>query len=129
MPRGNDSEAAASELADRFGQGAGNAEELIQAHDRERSRELVAASMKEVDAEATEELDISKLEGPNGEEVLSASVRGGAIVGVYEDENGRTHKRILKESKKDGSKQEAKRSARSKSRKPEGDSESAKAKD
>lgn len=111
MPRGNDAQTAAHELADRFGSGAGNAEELIVAHDAARPRELVAASMKPLDEEATAELELDKLKGPNGEPVVSASVRGGEVIVAYEDEDGRLHKALpsLYEEKKS-------RSSRSKSK-------------
>jgi hypothetical protein len=96
MPRGNDAEAAQHDLADRFGRGTGNAEELIQANASRYSRELTTLNLLPVDAEATAELDIGSLEGPDGEPVLAAAVRGsgrtsGTVV-IYEDEEGRSHK-------------------------------------
>lgn len=100
MPRGNDSEVAAAELADKFGSGTGNAEHLIEANNAERPVELLQAQMKAVDEEATEALDIDKLKGPNGEQVISATVRGGQVIAAWEDETGRAHKGILDDSDK-----------------------------
>jgi hypothetical protein len=95
MPRGNDAEAASAELADKFSEGKGNAENLIDANNAAHPLELIQASGKKVDDEATAELDIDSLSGPNGEEVLDAAVRGGATVIVYEDESGRVQKALL----------------------------------
>lgn len=88
MPRGNDSKAALDELADKFGKGVGNAEELIEASLAQRSELLRRAELLPVDPEATRELDINKLKGPDGEKVVSAKVRGGITVVVYEDARG-----------------------------------------
>lgn len=129
MPRGNDSQAATSELADRFSEGRGNAEELIEANNQERSLELVSASMKKIDEDATKEAreDLSKLSGPNGEEVLDAAVRGGDTIVVYEDEDGRVKKAVADEggSKKGGSKKSgSKANTRAQSSKDEEDGDS-----
>lgn len=102
MPRGNDKEAALHELADRFGEGTGNAEELIQANLADFSHELLVLSDLPRDEEATAELDIEKMKGPNGEEVVDAAVRGagrtrGTIV-LYEGEDGRRHKHVAEMS-------------------------------
>jgi hypothetical protein len=88
MPRGNDKKAALSELADKFGSGAGNAEALIEASLENRSEALRRAELLPVDPDATRDLDFGKLKGPNGEKVVSAKVRGGVTVVVYEDARG-----------------------------------------
>lgn len=98
MPRGNDKEAALHELADQFGEGVGNAEELISANAERRTAELAAISDLPILEDATKELDLDKLEGPNGEYVVDAAVRGsgrtkGTIV-VYETEDGRLLKHL-----------------------------------
>jgi hypothetical protein len=88
MPRGNDSSAALSELADKFGRGVGNAEELIEATMAQRSQLLSKAEMLPVNGAATQALDKSKLKGPNGEKVVDAKVHGDITVIVYEDDRG-----------------------------------------
>lgn len=98
MPRGND-ESAARDLAAQHGEGVGNAEQLIEQTYADRTPELEAAQMKSVDEEATAALDISKLSGPNGEEVVSAAVRGGVTIVVYVDEKGGYSKAIASEKK------------------------------
>lgn len=102
MPRGNDKQAQDAqlhELADKFGEGVGNAEELIQANAAARTSDLAAISALPVLQKDTADLDLDKLEGPNGEYVIDASVRGsgrtkGTIV-VVEDELGRTKKILI----------------------------------
>ena len=99
MPRGNDEEGqqtALHELADQFGTGAGNAESLILGNTALRTGDLATISSFAVDEEATSELDLDSLEGPNGEYVVDAAVRQqgrtrGTVV-VYEDESGRLSK-------------------------------------
>lgn len=78
MPRGNDAEAASHELADRFGEGVGNAEELIDANLAMHTPALRAAELLPRDEEATREAlaHIDELEGPNGEPVVDVAVRG-----------------------------------------------------
>lgn len=99
MPRGND-ESAARDLAASVGEGVGNAEDLIERTYADRSPEFEAAQMKALDEEATAELDITKLSGPNGEEVVSAAVRGGVTIVVYLDERGGYSKALASEDKK-----------------------------
>lgn len=98
MPRGND-ESAAHDLAAKHGEGVGNAERLIEETYADRTPEFEAAQMKALDEEATAELDISKLSGPNGETVISAAVRGGTTIVVYEDDKGGYSKAIASEKK------------------------------
>lgn len=104
MPRGNDPSAAA-ELADRYGDGAGNAEALIEANAARFSQELVAAQLLAIDYEASEELDLEKVgkaaDLSDGAVVRSAAVRhgqddasGGYVTLVYEA-NGRLGKAAL----------------------------------
>jgi hypothetical protein len=99
MPRGNDKEGqemALHELADSFGQGAGNAEQLIIANTALRTADLATVSAFKVDPELTAELDLDELEGPNGEYVVDASVRRmgraqGTVV-LFQAGDGRLHK-------------------------------------
>lgn len=87
-PRGNDAESAVHDLADKFGRGVGNAEELIEATLRHRSQLLIKAERLPVDEKATADLDLSKLKGPDGERVVDAKVRGDITVIVFEDKRG-----------------------------------------
>jgi hypothetical protein len=97
MPRGNDGEAALHELADKFGQGVGNAEMLIDATLAANTQELRVAQALPIDHDATAERlkDIGKLKGPDGKEVVSVAVRGSQsspnryTVIVYRTEEGR----------------------------------------
>lgn len=98
MPRGND-ESAARDLVAKHGEVAGNAEKLIEQTYADRTPEFEAAQMKSLDEEATAALDISKLSGPNGETVVSAAVRGGATIVVYEDDKGGYSKALASEKK------------------------------
>lgn len=77
MARGNDAQAALHELADRFGQGVGNAEELIDANLAAHSAALRAAEILPRDEAATREAqrNMSSLKGPDGEEVVAVAVR------------------------------------------------------
>ena len=88
MPRGNDAKAALADLAEKFGRGVGNAEELIEATLRNRSRALIKAEQLPIDQAATAALDLDALKGPDGEKVVSAAVHGDVTVIVYEDERG-----------------------------------------
>jgi hypothetical protein len=94
MPAGNDAQAAARELADQFGQGAGTAEALIQSSRERYAGDLAQAQLAEKDDEATAELDygdVAKSAGVKKDEVLDASVRGEFVVYLVE-EDGRTAK-------------------------------------
>lgn len=73
----------------------GNAEALIRAHAVSQSRAVQKASLLSIDNEATANLDLDDLADKVGATVLSAAVRGNAIVVVAEDENGRTFKDVL----------------------------------
>lgn len=99
MPRGND-ETAARDLAAKHGEEAGNAEKLIEQVQASRSPELEAASMKSLDEDATAALDLSTLSGPDGQPAVSAAVRGGVTIVVYEDAKGGYSKCVAGESKK-----------------------------
>lgn len=93
-----DREQALHELADEFGEGVGNAEELINANARRRTADLATISSLPVLQEPTDTLDLDKLDGPDGEYVVDAAVHGagatrGTIV-IYEDETGRLHKHL-----------------------------------
>ncbi|MET0604400.1 MAG: hypothetical protein ABW167_20610 [Baekduia sp.] len=101
MPRGNDKDEQAialHELGDAFGEGVGNAEELINGNAALRTAELAAISILPVIQADTDALNLDDLEGPNGEYVVDACVRGagrtkGTIV-VFETEDGRTLKHL-----------------------------------
>lgn len=100
MPRGNDADAAASELADKFSAGQGDAEALINANNEARPLELIQASNKKTDDEATKEAYdklVGTNGGPDGEEILDVAVRGGVTIIVFEAEDERVHKAILEE--------------------------------
>lgn len=119
MPRGNDAEAAAHELADKFGEGSGNASELIDAVQAEISPEMATIQIWPVDEEATAALDLDELEGPDGERVEDAAVHvlnnESATIVVFLDDTGRHRKAIYerKEAKKPGKR----RSSRTKTQK------------
>lgn len=94
-----DREANLHELADQFGEGVGNAEELINANASRRTAELATISSLPVLQAETDELDLDKLEGPDGEYVTDAAVRGAGrtkgLIIVYVDETGREHKHLV----------------------------------
>jgi len=97
MPAGNDAQNALNELADKFGQGTGRAEDLIQANRTRFAGLLGAAQLKQVDAEATEELkeaDVAKSAGVDGDDLLGYTVRGDTVVYSYvdHDNGGRVEK-------------------------------------
>lgn len=91
MPRGNDSVAALHELAKEFGDGVGNAEELIRRVQGAHTQELAAAEQQQVDVEATKALDLDKIKIEGAVHVHDAAVRGSYLVTVYEDDTGRLH--------------------------------------
>src|SRR4051812_37009111 len=93
MPRGNDSAAAVADLV-RQGGVSTNAQDLIDAVRDARSREVSAASLKWLVAQATAELDLSKAKVPKGHTVLDGAVRGGKTIYVVEDANGRAYKLV-----------------------------------
>lgn len=101
MPRGNDP-TAASELADQYGSGAGNAEALIDANALRMSEELRAAQMLTYDPDATNALDLGKVADVAGvDKVLSAAVRGDYVVFVAEAADGRVFKDVLRRDGED----------------------------
>ena len=97
MARGNDAEAAARELRDRYGDGVGSAEDVLRASAISLPPALREATLKERDDEASAELDydkVGKTAGIKGT-VVDASVRGGDTVYVWADERGGLHKGVL----------------------------------
>lgn len=92
MPRGNDTEAH-RDFATQYGI-HGNAEALLAQHRTAMSPALKAANLKPRDDEASDSLDLDRIKPSEGGTVLSASVRGGMIVYVAEDDNGRTYKDV-----------------------------------
>lgn len=78
MPRGNDQDAAIHDLADRYGQGVGDAELLIDANLASQTQALRKAQILPRDEEATAEArkNMDKITGPNGEKVVAVAVRG-----------------------------------------------------
>ena len=93
MPRGNDSEAAGTELKAKVGIAA-NAEARIAANKERWSRELSAALKRPVDRAATAEVDEGEAQGyvEGDETAITWAVRGPFIVVVSEDEFGTLHK-------------------------------------
>ena len=97
MPRGNDPEAA-EEFEKEYGV-QGNAESLIQQGRTIQSRELTAASLGRLDPVATNALDLDKVEKAldleDEQTVLSAAARGGNVIALVENEDGRVNKQVL----------------------------------
>lgn len=77
-----------------------NAEEMIEAHRRSINPALQKASLIQVDAEATEEAksDLKaagkKLGLRDGQTLIDVTVRGNAVIGVVEEEDGYVHKAV-----------------------------------
>lgn len=94
MARGNDAEAAERELKEQYG-GAPNAEEMIRTHRASQDPRMHRASLSPIDQGATNALDLSGLKVGKGERVMSASVRGGYVIAVVEDERGNYMKRLM----------------------------------
>lgn len=87
MPAGNDARAAAAELADQFGKGAGSADELIKSSRSRYDGALGNAQLKVAD---DVELDLDKVAKAAGvKSVESAAARGDHIVFVHTDDDGR----------------------------------------
>lgn len=87
MARGNDAKAAERDLQATYS-GAPNAEEMIKAQRNSVDRRVAEASLKPIDEGATAALDLSDFDVNRGETVIAASVRGGYVIAVIEDENG-----------------------------------------
>lgn len=92
MPRGNDAEAH-REFASQYGAHQ-SAEELLEAHRASMSPVVRATSLKALDTEATEGLDLASIKPSQGGTVLSAAVRGGQILYVAEGPDGRAYKDV-----------------------------------
>lgn len=91
MPRGNDAAAAVAELADKFAAGEARAEDLQAASRSRVSSELREAQLKEIDVDATEEVDwdrAAKACEVDPQDVLDVAVRGDQVVVVYENDRG-----------------------------------------
>ena len=86
MPRGNDGDAAGTELKARTGE-APNAEEMIAANAERWGPELRAANNRPIDQAATDELDEEEVAGliEGDDEVLGWAVRGPFVVVVSEN--------------------------------------------
>lgn len=90
MPRGNDP-TASRDIAAQYGEGHGNAEDLIRAHDDRLDAELNKALLKPVDPVATEALDLDSIKPKYGGTIMNAVIRGGRMV-VVEDVDGHYEK-------------------------------------
>lgn len=104
-----DRRTALHELGDQFGEGVGNAEELINANAERRTAELNAIASLPVLQEETNELDLDKVslkrDHPHSDAyIVDAAWRGSGrtkgLIAVVEDEAGRQHK-VLVESNYD----------------------------
>lgn len=102
-----DRKSALHELADQFGEGVGNAEELINANAERRTAELNAIQSLPIIQDQTNEIDLDKVKvsGEHGDHyVVDAAWRGSGrtrgLVAIVEDEVGRQHK-VLVESNYD----------------------------
>lgn len=93
MPAGNDAAAAAADLVSKGGVST-NVERLIDAQRASVGSDVIAASLRTIDPEATAQLDLSKVKVPDGHKVLSGAVRGKAAVFVVEGPDGRTYKMV-----------------------------------
>lgn len=113
MPAGNDAATAATELADQFGRGSGNAEKMIKASRDRYMGDLGKAQLMEAE---DVEVDLDVLASAVGEKsILAATVRGPYVVFTAEGKDGRTHKGAIelaeleeKKPKKQPKKAEAK---------------------
>lgn len=90
MPRGNDP-TASRDLANQYGEGHGNAEDLIRAHDDRLDVELNNALLKPIDPAATDALDLRSIKPKYGGKIMNAVIRGGRMV-VVEDVKGHYEK-------------------------------------
>jgi hypothetical protein len=87
MARGNDAKAAERDLQATYS-GAPNAEEMIKAQRQSVDRRVAEASLKPIDEGATAALELDDFDVNRGETIIAASVRGGYVIAVIEDENG-----------------------------------------
>lgn len=95
MARGNDAQAAAAEFRGQYGT-SGNAEDLIQANRAAFSADLRSAALIERNEDASNKLDLSKVQGEvEGGTVLDAAVHGDKVIAVVETESGHTYKQVL----------------------------------
>jgi hypothetical protein len=103
MPRGNDTEHAKTFNKDTTAQYGvfPNADEMIRAHRASIDPAVTRASLLSLDEEATaeanEDLDAlaDKVDGlAEGDTIIGAAVRGNALVVVFVDEQGWTHKAV-----------------------------------
>lgn len=97
---GNDRSAALTELADKFGQGTGRAEQLIDASRARYQGDLGKAQNLPVDEEASEELrddlsGLAKTVEVDEKRIITASVRGPYALYVYADSTGREVKEAV----------------------------------
>ena len=105
MPAGNDAAKAATELADKFGGGEGNADEMIKASRLRYAGDLGKAQLMPVE---DVEVDLDALASAVGvKTVIAATVRGPYVVYSFEDEEGRTQKGATELSELDTKKPKA----------------------
>lgn len=93
MPAGNDAKAAAGELADQFGKGAGSADELIKSSRSRYDGDLGNAQLKVAEDVELDFDSVAKAAGVKS--VQSAAARGDHIVFVHEDDAGRLVKGVI----------------------------------
>lgn len=89
----------ASDIADQFGGGAGNAEQLIEANNLRYSEDLTAAQLLAPDADREGDFDLADIASAAGlseDDLESYSVRGDYVVFAYTASDGRTHKEALR---------------------------------
>jgi hypothetical protein len=102
VPRGNDAQAAYAELTDKFGQGAGKAEDMVAASRQRYTDSLRAAQVQEVDQNATallDDADVAEALNLKGDQkIVSTAVRGAHVVAVIEAADGRVRKEELPRS-------------------------------
>jgi hypothetical protein len=100
MPRGNDADDAARELAGKYPNQTSNAETLVQANRKRRSTHLRAALKLEVNEEATAALTDKAVSDAAGEKIVPGTgrIRGKYLVFVA-NRKGRYVKRVVPASK------------------------------
>lgn len=96
MARGNDAEAASVELRQTLDGEAPSADDLIKAHAATIDKDVQRASLIRADEEASAAIDLSTIKPrAEGDVVVAAAVRGGQIVYVAEEPDGRTYKGVF----------------------------------